>query len=499
MGIFYFDVPESVREYFRQSWWADAYICGIEGVPWPCQANFDHGRLIVRRGISASGKLHLTCPVKGIGFRTLSTCSLRSTEDPYLLALELARGSCDRARVQSDTWRRAGLTIRPSFEELLREGTSHFLDAAQGGCEPGPASLSALRAIEVLERAISELGECYATQAIAFRQQREEHRVGTLLAASVIPPSPSHSPRAKAFHDAFNSAAVRLNWADIETASGRFDYEPARATIRWCVDNGLRVIAGPLFDFRERLMPHWLYLMEDDFDSFLSSVSQFVERTVSEFRGSVQLWNCASGLNTPGPLSLNDEQLMRLAMCVLQAVRQCDPNTPAVVSFDQPFGEYMAKYHDGISPLHFADALTRSGLGLAGLGLEVRYNDRETGTLPRSAVEFGEMIDNWAALGIPLLVQFGAPGDQGSDPRAMLPAQAIVAPEDSADPAAEQLRIAQPILRTLLAKPAVHGIVWEGWSDAERHLMAHSGVLDAAGSPRPVLEYLTRLRREFLT
>ena len=497
MGMFHFDIPEPVGDFFGQSLWEDAYVCGIEGVPWQCHTRFDRGRLSIQRGIDASGKLYLACPLEGIGYRTLSTCSLRATDEPYLLALELARGSCYRARLQADTWRRAGLTTNAAFDELLQLGTLHFLDAAQGGVAPDQASLASLRAIGVLERAICNLGECYAVQSIAFRRQHE-HRIGTLLAASVVPPSPSETPRGEAFQEAFNSAAVRLCWTDIETDSGRFDYEPAWASIRWCIERGIRVIAGPLVDFRARMIPHWLYLMEDDFTSFLSAVNQFVERTVTEFRGSVQLWNCAAGLNSPGPLSLDDEQLMRLAVCVLQAVRRSDPNTPAIVTFDQPFGEYLAKHRDGISPLHFADALSRSGLGMSGIGLEVRFHYREGGTLPRSAIDFGEMIDRWASLGMPMLVQFGTPGSEGPDPKAILAAKVIQDPSVTIEPAAQQLRVARPILQTLLAKHSVHGIVWDGWSDAERHLMSHSGALDAAGQPRPVLQFLAKLRRDFL-
>ena len=123
------------------------------------------------------------------------------------------------------------------------------------------------------------------------------------------------------------------------------------------------MIGGPLIDFRTRLMPHWLYLFEDDFESLLKAAVHYVETTVAKFRGKVQLWNCATGLNTPGPLPLNDEQAMRLSIGILQAVRRTDPNTPAIMSFDQPFGEYLSKDRDGISPLQFADAMLRSGLG----------------------------------------------------------------------------------------------------------------------------------------
>ncbi len=497
MGQFHFDVPDVAREFVSKSLWKDAYICGIEGVPWQSQSQFDGSRLTITRGIDSSGKLYIACPVEGMGYRTLSTCSLRPLDEAHLLLLELARGSCYRARLQSDVWQRAGLTLSERFNELLREGTDRFLDAAQRRADPAGSAEASLAAIAILEQAIADLGESYAVQSIAFRKQREP-QIGTLLAGTVVPPSPTGTSHHEAFCDAFNTASVRLSWANIETDSGRFDYDAAEHSIRFCASKGLRVIAGPLIDFRERLMPHWLYLLEDDFDAFLSSVTHFVEKTVLRFRGSVQLWNCAAGLNTPGPLRLDDEQVMRLAVGILQTVRRADPNTPAIISFDQPFGEYLAKHRDGISPLHFADALARSGLGMAGLGLDIRVNYLHDGTFPRSAVDFGQMIDRWATLGMPLLVQLSVPGGRGIDVNAISPGEVLAMESQSCEPAAEQLRIAGPMIRTLLAKHIVHGVVWDGWADSEPHILSHSGLLDASGNPRPLLDYLIRLRRDFL-
>ena len=499
MGQFHFDVPEPASDLIGRSLWRDAYICGIEGVPWQSQNSFNGSRLTISRGIESSGKLYLACPLDGMGFRTLSTCSLRATDDEaYLLPLELARGSCFRARIQSDAWQRNGLALSDEFQSLMEQGTELFLDAAQRRADPARSAEAALESILLLERAIIDLGESYAVQSIAFRKQREP-QLGTLLAGTVIPPSPTSSPHSDAFCDTFNAAAVRLNWADIETDSGRFDYEPAEHSIRYCASRGMRIIGGPLIDFRDRLMPHWLYLLENNFDTFLNTVMAFVDKTVAKFRGSVQLWNCATGLNTPGPLRLDDEQVMRLSIGILQTVRRTDPTTPAIMSFDQPYGEYLAKDHDGISPLHFADALVRSGLGMAGVGLEVRVNYETDATLPRSAVDFGQMIDRWATLGLPMLVQLAVPGGSGPDQQALAPSKVLALDPSTGDAAAEQLRVAGPLIRTLLAKQIVHGVVWDGWSDAEPHVMSHSGLIDSGGRQRPLLEYLERVRREFLT
>jgi len=96
------------------------------------------------------------------------------------------------------------------------------------------------------------------------------------------------------------------------------------------------------------------------------------------------------------------------------------------------------------------------------------------------------------------LVQLSVPGGSGLDPKSIAPQDVLECNESSMDLASEQLRIAGPMIRTLLAKHIVHGVVWDGWSDIDPHVMSHSGLIDANGNARPLLEYLTRVRREFL-
>ncbi|MEO1618734.1 MAG: endo-1,4-beta-xylanase [Planctomycetota bacterium] len=498
MGQFHFAVPAESQQLLHQTLWGEAYVCGIEGVPWECRNSVDGGVLTIARPVDTSGKLFLTCPTKGLGFRTLSTCSLMPSPDPHPLFLELARGSCFRARVQSSNWERAGLSLGDRFGELLARGTSKFLEATVARKNLAKCSQLALQSIAILEQAIADLGESFAMQSIAYRKQRET-QLGTLLAGGLVPPSPIRSALQSRFAKAFNSAAVRLNWGMIESEAGKYEFAESDRSIQWCAEQGLRVLAGPLLDFRKEMMPAWLYLIEDNFESVLQSVTEFTKQVVQRYRGQIHLWNCAAGLNTPGPLRLDDERVMKLAVAILQTVRREDPKTPAIISFDQPFGEYLAKYRDGISALHFADALARSGLGMAGVGLDVRLNYAEDATLPRSALDFGGMIDRWATLGMPMLVQLTVPGDCGEDPECSVKRTTLIQGDNKQELSANQLRTAGPLVRTLLAKHMVHGIVWDGWADDEPHVQNHSGVIDSSGVPRPMLDYFERLRHELLT
>lgn len=495
MGQFIFDVSDAQHNLWARSIWSSAYICGIEGVPWHTSARLESNRLTVQRDIDESGKLFLPWPIAGHGPMMQGTCSLRPSTKAYSLLLELARGACYNVRSQSDVWHRSGLRLEESFINTLDEATTAFIEASGSLNDLDTQSEHASRSLGLLHGAAEALSESYASQAISFRKQNEG-KLSTLVGAAIHCDSgePKHGAD---YSSAFNSAAVRMSWGDIETDAGRLDYEKVDEVMGWASSIGLRLIAGPLLDFHDRMLPHWLYLIEDNFDALLDAVNHFVEQTVKRYRGRVQIWNCASALNTPGPIDLTDEQVMRLAVTVLQTVRRIDPQTPAIISFDQPFGEYLASHRNGISPIHFADALARSGLGLAGLGLELRLGYSSFGTLPRCTLQIGQMLDRWATLGMPLLLQLAIAADSTPDPLARRPSS-LVCPD--ADEAGEvvQVRYASAILRTLLAKQFVHAIVWEGWDDAVTHLLPHTG-LHSANGPRPLLEYFKRLRRDLLS
>lgn len=510
MGQFHFDVPASAESFFDQTLWSDAYLCGIEGIPFQTTVRRDGNRLSLSRNVDSSARLIIPCLVPGLGYRTLQTCSLAPSpgDAAYGLTLELARGSFHLARTQSDTWERSGLTLTETFHDAMNSATQSWLQSATQGSDVERHD-SAEAAIGHLQHAIDELGELFSVQSIAFRKSREQ-QLGTLMGAAVVPPEPLGSPGADSddaasdpmwasYTETFNTIAVRMSWADIETDSGNVDFDATDRVIAAARASGLRIIAGPMIDFRDRLMPHWLYLLEDNFDSFLTATTKFVARVVERYKGQVQLWNCATGLNTPGPLPLDDEQSMRLAVAILQTVRRTDPNTAAILSFDQPCGEYLAKHRNAISPMHFADAIIRSGLGMAGLGLEFRMGYKSDATYPRSAIEMGHMVDRWATLGMPLLVTLAMPADRGTDVMAASAVSVLDRQATGDEGEADQLRVAGPLVRTLLAKHVVHGIVWEGWHDGRRHLSSHSGLYDPNGDARPMLTYLKRLRQNFLT
>lgn len=510
MGQFRFAVPPGQLSSLRM--WEAAYICGIEGVPWEGRVTLDDGVLTVSRGVDDSGKLSIPFPVGKSGpLVTMSTCSLKEIgrercvaggNAPHVLPLELARGECFRLRNQADLWRRAGLHLSGEMQSKLERSTEVFLRAATNTGPVGVLGDSAADAIEHLYHAGESLAGCYMQQALAFRKQNERQLntlLGTIVAPEAMDSVMAGGQQEQLFRSAFNTIGLPISWGRVATGDGKVDFSPLDGLIDWACASGMRVIAGPLFDFHAKMLPDWLYLYEDDFSGLIEAVEGYVERAVLRYNGRVTLWHATAGLNTRGPLALDEEQVMRLAVAVIHTIRRVDPRTPVLISVDQPWGEYLGSERDGISPLHFADALIRSNLGVGGIGLEMRMNYADGGSLPRSLLDFGQQIDRWSTLGLPLLVQLSMPASDVADPQAFRSGRVIPMAADGVTSADIQARMAMRWINTMLAKGVVHGVIWDGWDDRFPHAMANSGLVDQQGKARPLLESLTLLRRELLS
>lgn len=420
----------------------------------------------------------------------------------HALPLELARGECFRVRTQGDLWRRAGLQIQSPLHSLIEGATAQFLRAACARDGAEQQGESAARAIHELFYAGELLADCYNRQAIEFRKQNER-QLATLLGASIPPRSMqsilSSRDAANLYRQSFNTIGIPLGWNEVQNPQGRVQFDLFDAMVDWGLAEGMRLIAGPLFNFQKAFVPEWIYLYEEDFQSLVSSVESFVERAVNRYAGKIHLWHAIAGLNTIGPIKLDEEQVMRLAVAVIHTIRRNDPRTPVLISIDQPWGEYLGGQKDGISPLHFADALIRSNLGISGIGLELRMNYEGGGSLPRGLLEFSQQIDRWGTLGLPLLVQFSLPAAVGPDPGAIWKCPVIPLAGPPSSMAQAQAQQAIRWIEMMLAKGVVHGVLWEGWDDRDPHGLPHSGLIDGAGMPRPLLGELARLRSNLLS
>ena len=470
-----------------------AYLSGVDRISWPVRATVEGNELILQRSVSDSGNLHFPWPVEGHGTLTLASATLLERAEPYQLPLELARGTVVQVRNQLSDWQLIGLSAPETVHAKLATAVERLSWAS---VEQDDASVSAGHAEEALRAALDAanlLAAAYAEQAIAVRRHNEGSHFGLLAADLGTTLLDDYTSRQVL--RSFNAAEVPICWRDTETTEGNMTWVVNDKQIEWCRAHGLKILAGPLLLLDPMAVPDWLALFEDDFESVLDFVSAFVGAAVKRYRGKVDYWICASRVNDAEVLALSEQERLRLVVRTVELVHSLDPDTPALVSFDQPWAEYMRQQHSDFPPLHFADALVRAGLDLGGLMMEINVGYYPGGTLPRHPLEFSRQLDAWAKLGLPLWLSFSAPSADHDDPLAQRKA---AMPPGSWTPAAQQAWAAR-FVPLALAKPSVRGVVWNQLHDSEPHDFPHGGLFDADRQAKPALHTLAAIRKAHLT
>ncbi len=427
----------------------------------------------------------------------LRTASLREQEEPYRLDIEVARGTLARVRefYAQAVW--AGCSIPESIAADIGRAETHFLDALlavrtdpQGALHAAQAAIdTSLSVTDTLIRGVVEV-------ALAARKQFTRP-LPTLLVGR-LEAEPRDAQQEADFLQTFNVAAIPVYWRRLQTDSGQWQWQALDQQLHWCHQRGLRVGMGPLISPYREVLPDWLFLWQDDFDQLRQSVIEFVDQLIAHCRGRVQYWHVASAMNLPGDLQLCEEDRVKLLLSVIERVRRADSQTPMIVTFDQPWGQYLAHTDGELSPLYFAEMLVRGELGLAGVGLELQLGCWPGSGPPCDMVEVSRLLDHWSALNCPLLVVLTIPSDADQDPNAWQPKIQTVWGQYR--PSLESQRYwVEQLVPLLLAQPSVHGILFNQSRDSLPHRIPHGGLWDRNERAKPALEALRKLRETWLT
>src|SRR5262245_46592977 len=147
------------------------YVAGLEGIPWETVCTVSGDLLMVDRETSESGTLTMPWRVAERGELMLTTSNLMERAEPYLLPLELARGTINRLRNQASSWQLAGLQLGGILEEQIHAATETLAHAATSQHEPQAAVQLAEKAIALAVGALEDLGVQYCEQALLARRQ----------------------------------------------------------------------------------------------------------------------------------------------------------------------------------------------------------------------------------------------------------------------------------------------------------------------------------------
>lgn len=472
------------------------FVTGTDEFPWATKARWESDTLVVEKSVDDSGYVYFPWRVDGHGLFLLGSSTLMERPAPYSLEVELARGTIQRLRNRLFLWEWLGMKTDPGLVQRMREATADFSHAATTQQDAAGAAAAANEAISAALALSDDLVRAYSDQTLAARQTQAA--VPTLLGVALGPQSPPLAMR-RQLVDSFNLIQLPVSWRALEVREGKRDFKATDEQLAWCQTAGLKVAAGPLLRMDDRGVPDWMYLWEGDDENLGRLLLEHVRAVVSRYAGRVHLWHVAARVNNGQLLSLGEESRLNLVAQAVQLVRRLDPRTPTVVSFDQPWGEYLVEQDRDLAPWHYADALVRADLGLSGIGLEVNAGFWPRGSANRPAFEFGRLIDQWSQLGLPLMLLVSAPDSDAADPLAIkaIAAEPIIPRvAGDADPQAAWVAAVAPLL---VARASVQVVLWNQLSDAEQHEFPNSGLFDNKGRAKPTLGLLRTLRKKHLS
>jgi hypothetical protein len=471
------------------------YVAGPEEIPWATRASMQGEELVVERAINDSGNVFVPWLVEGQGQTMLATATLMERQQPYVLDVELARGLIQRIRNRLFIWEWLGMATSASLNRQLAEATQKFARSATNQKDLAAAGEQANAAIAQALSMSEEMVAEYSRQATISRMQQTP--VSTLLGVSLGPKLPSVEMRRKLV-EACNIIQIPIAWRAIEQREGKRNWKHTDEQLAWCQQAGLKVSAGPLLQMDDRGIPDWMVLWDGDFDNLMKLFLDHVRSVVSRYAGRVHLWQVASRINTGKVLSLEEEQRLHLVAHALDLVRRLDPRTPTVVSFDQPWAEYLGSKADDLAPSHYADALVRADLGISGFALEVNAGFDPGGSIHRPTFEWGRLLDQWSLWGLPLMICLSTASDTTRDPTARKNIDVSLPTGMGQSDVDPQRHWAGSVLPMLLARSAVQVVVWNQISDGEPHEFPHAGLFDAKHQPKPTLDLMRDLRKSLL-
>ena len=491
----------------------------------PSVARREGDLLIVDRPGTGSARLRVPWPVPGFGSPVVATCTLaehREGDPPHRLAVELARGLVGVAREQAAAARRAGLPPDPATAAEMGEAWTNFVRGACGGGSIEPASADAsggdttvlelprARAegaapsapaarSDCAERAIA--AACRVADAIAAA--RADRRLADLRVRRSHPPASlavragsRGAPRRRlpgALFGPFRTAVVAGGWASIEPDRGRRDWSGLDAALDRCDAVGAAAAVGPLLDFAPGGLPPWLADYRDSPGNLESLCADFVETAIARVTPRVRKIEVCAAANVGGALGLDEPTRLGLVARTVQVARGVDEENKLFLRISRPFGDYLARGEHRLAPLQFADALSRAGVGLDGVTLELAVGFDAAGTPSRTLAGYERLLAGWSKLGVELRISLAVPAFR-------------VPPDDpaggdgpwrSGGSEAAQAAWLEHHLPLFFATEPVTEVEWALARDEPGGPLPGGGLLTETGELRPALRVFSDFARAF--
>ena len=485
MGEFRFRVPS---EWNLDTYHANAiHVIGLDGIPWPCRiavAEPDDSEesekiITISRNRDESGKLYLIYPMDHRGEMLLCTGTLPVRDSPYELLTELARGTLNRLRNQISIWEEGGLHIENGVHAFVQLAT-RLLSKSILATECKMRDDAARQSIESSMDGVFDLSHSFGAQISKFR--REHEQMSNFWMANAIGFGDQFEPSLASKDFDLLEINLNANNAELEekTSGGREELL------------GKRVIVGPWLDASIGGMDSRL-INVDDFGARKEQLLIGCRKQLSQIPRTTSLIHVVSRLNGIGHRHLSYPQQLSVTVEMLRLIEESQTDLPTLISFDFPWAERLSGAVGGIHPLQIADSLMRHGLPISFLGLDINLDYWPNGSMIRDPLQWIDLVDVWAQLGLPLVICLRMPTGTGASPAAEDPYRRV---NSTSSNLTDENRITflKTVMPMMIARPSIHGMIWQQWSDGDDNRFPNSGLVDEKGAPKAIQSAIRHIR-----
>lgn len=463
------------------------FVGGYDRSPFPTRTDLTKSILTVRKDQNESCSISVPWPLPRFGFPVTLSATLREKPEPYHFLVELARGKLNQLRNAVAELQMQGLEPSNAVDREMKLAIHQFATAALQS-DSNLADTQATEAIVHCYTASHALMMQFTSTAISLRTQ-DNHRIPTRWACRIqTAPTVTETPL---FKELFNHVVLVPNWAELEVASTKYDWNQLDDLVDWSVTQGYQPSIGPLIDFGEPL-PEWLSGWEGELPSLSAFFCDFVESVVHRYGDRIKDWILCSGFNHQNRYGISEDDRLRLVGRLLELARTADPDAKWTVGLAQPWGDYLSSGEHSYSPLVFADTLLRSGLPIGGFELEVFAGNDDRASLLRDGLDTVRLLDLFGLLGIPIDVVARHPGRSASDPRSAPDFTMHNKCWQASESETAQCEWGDWVSALSLSYAHIRSFNWGAWADVPD--LHHHGLVTADGRSKPLVDILKARR-----
>ena len=437
--------------------------------------------------------LALLWSINGFGRMLVPTTCLPEREKPYNLNLEIARAKLMQIINKREDWSFFDAVV--GLEDISKEIRELFIQAVQNNSDAPAASRLADMALQKAIVLSEKLAIRQAELLFKARAKSSGFSRGC-LGCKIDPLQIDNSEYLKRLVELFGSVTIPINWAQIESEKGSFNFSAVDDFMNVFGKKKLVIGAGPLLRFSKQNLPKWLLNSGFGFEKIRETAYKFILKVVARYSSCVHRWIVLSGLNVFNHFGFSFEQVLEMTRAANMAVKAASNRALRIIEISNPWGEYFATMPNTIPPLVYLDMIVQSGINFDAFGLVIRFGKNQAGMHIRDMMQISAVLDYFGPIAKPLYITGVEVPSQNGDG---LYSSKVAGSWHQEWDQSQQAEWIEQFYKISLSKPYVDLVTYSALADTKDSVIPNSGLLTGQLEPKKSFHVLKKIHDDIFS